>query len=169
MEKNLAKSNIVLIGMPAVGKSTIGVILAKIIGYQFVDTDLLIQADQGKRLSEIIAERGIDGFLEVENRVNASVDAKRSVIATGGSAVYGEEAMAHLKRIGIVVYLKADFETLSKRLRNIKQRGVTLREGQTLKDLYDERTALYEKYADLVVEEDGEIEDTVTAVIKAMA
>ncbi len=167
--RQLEKSNIVLIGMPAVGKSTVGVILAKIIGYQFVDTDLLIQANQGKRLSEIIEERGIDGFLDVENRVNAGVSVTRSVIATGGSAVYGEEAMSHLKKIGIVVYLKADYETLSNRLRNIRQRGVTLREGQTLRDLYDERTVLYEKYADLIVEEDGEIEDTVTAVLKAMA
>ncbi len=120
-------------------RSTVGVILAKVIGYDFIDTDILIQKAEKKRLSRIIEEIGVDGFLEVENRVNASVEADHCVIATGGSAVYGEEAMRHFKKIGHIMYLKTDFETISRRLKNIKKRGVALKEGQTLRDLYDER------------------------------
>ena len=115
MEK---KDNLILIGMPASGKSTVGVILAKVIGYDFIDSDLLIQRREGMRLSEIIAGKGIDGFLEVENSVNASIEASRSVIATGGSAVYGEEAMRHLRDLGAVIYLQVDYETIRKRLHN---------------------------------------------------
>ena len=98
--------NIILTGMPGVGKSTIGVILAKELGYQFLDSDLLIQQQEKKLLKDIIAEKGVDGFLAVENQVNASIEAERAVIATGGSALYGKEAMEHFKRTGIVVYLK---------------------------------------------------------------
>ena len=151
----MQRTNLVLIGMPASGKSSVGVILAKLIGYDFIDTDILIQRSEKKRLSEIIREVGVDGFLEVEARVNGSVEADHCVIATGGSAVYSEEAMRHLKKIGHIMYLKVDYETIRKRLGNIKQRGVALREGQTLRDLYDERVVLYEKYADTVVEEKG--------------
>ncbi|MDO5702906.1 MAG: shikimate kinase, partial [Lachnospiraceae bacterium] len=121
-----------------------------------------------KRLSEIIREVGVDGFLEVEARVNGSVEADHCVIATGGSAVYSEEAMRHLKKIGHVMYLKVDYETIRKRLGNIKQRGVALREGQTLRDLYEERVVLYEKYADSVIEEKGDVEDVVVAILKLM-
>ena len=138
------KNNIVLIGMPGVGKSTVGVILAKVLGYQFVDADLLIQKSEGKLLKDIIAEKGTDGFIEVENRVNASIQAENTIIATGGSVIYGKEAMAHLKEIGTVVYLHVPFATLEKRLADIKGRGVVLKEGQTLYDLYLERTPLYE-------------------------
>lgn len=155
MQKNDAQKNVVLIGMPGVGKSTIGVILAKQLGYQFVDADLLIQQQEGRLLREIIAQEGVEGFLAVENRVNASIDAERSVIATGGSVVYGKEAMEHLKTIGTVVYLKISYQALRRRLRNLKDRGVVLRDGQTLLDLYQERTPLYERYADLVIEEEG--------------
>ena len=155
------EKNIVLIGMPGVGKSTIGVILAKQLGYQFVDADLLIQQQEKRLLHQIITQEGIEGFLAIENRVNASIDAERSVIATGGSVVYGKEAMEHLRSIGTVVYLKLSYEALQSRLRNLKDRGVVLREGQTLLDLYQERTPLYEKYADLVVDEEGlDIEQT---------
>ena len=155
--------------MPASGKSTIGVILAKVIGYDFIDSDLLIQRKEGKRLSEIIEEKGIDGFLAVENEVNASIEASQCVIATGGSAVYGVEAMQHLREIGAVIYLQVDFDVIQKRLRNIRQRGVVLREGQTLRDLYDERTVLYEKYADLIVREgSGEIEEVVARIIRTL-
>ena len=139
------KNNIVLIGMPGVGKSTVGVILAKVLGYQFVDADLLIQKSEGKLLKDIIAEKGTDGFIEVENCVNASIQAENTIIATGGSVIYGKEAMAHLKEIGTVVYLHVPFATLEKRLADIKGRGVVLKEGQTLYDLYLERTPLYEK------------------------
>lgn len=155
------EKNIVLIGMPGVGKSTIGVILAKQLGYQFVDADLLIQQQEKRLLHQIITQEGVEGFLAIENRVNASIDAERSVIATGGSVVYGKEAMEHLRSIGTVVYLKLSYEALQSRLRNLKDRGVVLREGQTLLDLYQERTPLYEKYADLVVDEEGlDIEQT---------
>ena len=164
----MKKTNLVLIGMPASGKSTVGVILAKVIGYDFIDTDILIQRAQKKRLAQIIKEVGVDGFLEVENRVNASVEADHCVIATGGSAVYGEDAMRHFKEIGHIMYLKTDFETIRKRLGNIRQRGVALREGQTLRDLYDERTVLYEKYADTVIEESGDAEDVVVSILKVI-
>lgn len=146
------KKNIVLIGMPGVGKSTIGVVLAKRMGYQFVDSDLLIQEKEGKLLHEIITERGIDGFLMAEEQVNAQLDVKNAVIATGGSAVYGTRAMAHLKEIGTVVYLKLSCEAVQERLGDLNERGVVLRQGQTLADLYRERTPLYEKYADVVVD-----------------
>ena len=160
------KTNIVLIGMPGVGKSTAGVVLAKVGGYQFVDADLLIQKAEGKKLSQIIEEAGVDGFIEVENRVNASIRAKNSVIATGGSVVYGEAAMKHLRNIGTVVYLQTSYRILSNRLRNLKSRGVVLREGQTLKSLYDERIPLYEKYADIVVNLDHlGVEETVECIL----
>ena len=148
-------NNITLIGMPGAGKSTIGVVLAKVLGYQFLDSDLLIQKQEKRRLSEIIEEEGYIGFQEVENRVNASIEADKTVIATGGCVVYCEEAMEHLRSIGTVVYLKLSLNALSKRLGNLKGRGVLLREGQTLTDLYDERTPLYEKYADIVIDEEG--------------
>lgn len=160
------KNNIILIGMPGVGKSTIGVILAKVLGYQFVDSDLVIQKVEGKLLKEIIAEAGAEGFIDVENRINASLDVAESVIATGGSVVYGKEAMKHLKEIGTIVYLALPYDEISKRLNDIKGRGVVLRDGQTLKELYEERTLLYEKYADIRVDEAGlNVEETIEAVL----
>ena len=158
--------NIVLIGMPGVGTSTIGVILAKEIGSKFMDSDLLIQEREGKLLKDIIAEQGIDGFLQVENDVNASIQTEKSVIATGGSVVYGEGAMAHLKEIAHVVYLSCPYERLTRRLGDLKGRGVVLREGQTLRNIYDERCALYEKYADITVDEGMyDIEQTLQILI----
>ena len=154
--------NIILIGMPAVGKSTVGVIVAKRLGYNFVDTDLVIQEKEGKLLREIIAEVGPDGFLEVE-------EAEKTVIAPGGSVVYCENSMKHYKEIGKVVYLQVSFETINKRLRNAKSRGVVLRDGQTLKDLYEERVKLFEKYADVTVCEDGlELEETIEKVLASL-
>lgn len=156
------KDNIVLIGMPGVGKSTVGVILAKVLGYKFLDADLVIQEQEGKLLREIIEEVGTDGFIEVENRVNAGLLCSKTIIATGGSVIYGKEAMEHLKEIGTVVYLEVSFSTLEKRLSDIKGRGVVLKDGQTLYDLYKERTPLYEKYADVRVLEEGlNVEETV--------
>ncbi len=161
------KSNIVLIGMPGVGKSTIGVILAKVLGYQFLDADLLIQQQEGKLLREIIAEVGTNGFIDVENRVNAGIVAKKTIIATGGSVVYGQEAMQHLKEIGTIVYLEVPFDILQKRLADIHGRGVVRKDGQTLEELYRERTPLYEKYADIkVAEESLSIEQTVGLLIE---
>ena len=144
--------NIILIGMPGAGKSTIGVVLAKALGYHFIDSDLLIQDAEEKRLFEIIDEVGIDGFLEVENRVNAGIQVHRTVIATGGSVVYGEEAMEHLKSIGTVVYINVPYEDLQKRLGGLLKRGVAIRKGNTLLDLYNERVPLYKKYADITVD-----------------
>ena len=163
------KTNIVLIGMPGVGKSTIGVILAKVLGYSFLDADLLIQEQEGKLLREIIEEKGTDGFIEVENRVNASIRADRAIIATGGSVVYGKEAMEHLKEIGRVVYLKVSYSILEKRLADIKGRGVVLKEGQTLETLFEERSKLYEQYADIEVSEEGlDVEQTVEKLVEAL-
>lgn len=157
--------NIVLIGMPGVGKSTVGVILAKELGYQFVDSDLVIQNQTGKLLREIIEEKGVDGFIAVENEVNAGLQAEKSVIATGGSVVYGKEAMEHLKEIGTVVYLKLSYELLQNELGNLKGRGVVLRDGQTLLDIFEERSVLYEKYADLTVDEENlDIEGTLQKI-----
>ena len=163
------KTNIVLIGMPGVGKSTIGVILAKVLGYSFLDADLLIQEQEGKLLREIIEEKGTDGFIEVENRVNASIRADRAIIATGGSVVYGKEAMEHLKEIGRVVYVKVSYAILEKRLADIKGRGGVLKKGQTLETLFEERSKLYEQYADIEVSEEGlDVEQTVEKLVEAL-
>lgn len=168
-EGQVNKDNIVLIGMPGVGKSTVGVILAKMLGYQFIDADLLIQQQERKLLHEIISEAGVDGFIRVENRVNASIEAERAIIATGGSVVYGGEAMEHLRSIGTVLYLQVPYEILDKRLADIHGRGVVLREGQNLYDLYLERTPLYEKYADIQVSGEGlSVEETVERIIEKL-
>ncbi|MCI8453940.1 MAG: shikimate kinase [Lachnospiraceae bacterium] len=166
-DKKAKKDNIILIGMPSAGKSTIGVLLAKRLGYSFVDADLVIQEKTGKLLKEIIAERGLDGFLRVEEEVNAELSAHRSVIAPGGSVIYGERAMEHLRELGTVVYLKISYEELVRRVGNVKDRGVALKEGMTLHDLYDERIAYYERYADLTVDEEekafGQVVDELRA------
>lgn len=157
------KENIILIGMPGVGKSTVGVVLAKNIGYRFVDSDLVIQEQTGKLLHEIITEKGLDGFIQVENDVNAGLQVSKSVVATGGSVIYGPEAMAHLKEIGTVVYLKLSCEGITRRLGDLKKRGVALKDGQTLESLYAERIPLYEKYADLTVNCGGKRIRTIVA------
>lgn len=163
------KSNIVLIGLPGVGKSTAGVILAKLTGKAFTDSDLVIQKEEGRLLSTIIAEEGVDGFIRIENRVNANLNVTDSVIATGGSVVYGSEAMAHLKEIGTVVYLRVPFDVIDQRLSDIKGRGVVLRENQTLHDIYEERIVLYEKYADIIVDEKNmSIEETVAEIVRRL-
>jgi shikimate kinase len=166
---NTDNNNIILIGMPASGKSTLGVILAKVLGYNFIDSDILIQEKQDRKLSQIIEEDGIDSFIEIENEVNASIDVKRTVIATGGSAVYGEKAMQHFKNIGRVVYLHVEYDRLVKRLSDIKQRGVVIRDGQTFEQLYDERVRLYNKYADITVTENCEnVEKVLADLIKEL-
>ena len=162
------KSNVTLIGMPSAGKSTIGVLLAKRLGYSFIDADILIQEKEGRLLNEIIAQEGMDGFLQVENRVNASIEAKRSVIAPGGSVIYGKEAMEHLKEISTVVYLKMSYEELERRVGDVVDRGVALKEGMTLRDLYDERTAYYERYADITIDEEGMTPGQTVDLLRAM-
>lgn len=146
------KSNIVLIGMPGCGKSTVGVLLAKLIGYDFLDSDLLIQRKEGKKLFQIIDEKGLDYFNELENQVNAGIDVEETVIATGGSVVYGKAAMEHLSEIGTIVYLNVPLKEIKKRVTNLSTRGISMVSGMTLDDLYKERSVLYEKYADVIVE-----------------
>ena len=173
--------NLILIGMPGAGKSTVGVVLAKQQGYHFVDSDLVIQEQTGLLLHEIIEQQGDDGFRQVENRINAELAVKHSVIATGGSAhlqlentvispggsvIYGREAMQHLKKIGVVIYLKLSCESIAARLGDLRKRGITLREGQTLQQLYDERVPLYERYADITVNcENKSIREIVAEIV----
>ena len=149
------RNNIILIGMPGVGKSTIGVVLAKRLGYDFIDSDLVIQKEEGKLLHELITQQGLEGFLETENRINASLLAERAVIATGGSVIYGKEAMEHLASIGTVIYLRLGLEALTGRLGDLTERGVVLKEGQSLEELYQERIPLYEKYGEVVIDCEG--------------
>lgn len=164
--------NVILIGMPASGKSTAGVLIAKKLGFGYIDTDLLIQKREGKLLCDILRERGVEGFIQVEERVNSELAADRCVIATGGSVIYGEKAMDNLKSLGKIVYLEVGIDELEKRLRgeDIFARGVVMRKkGETLRELLEERAPLYEKYADITVECDGNtLDETVTAVISAL-
>lgn len=161
------KDNIVLTGMPGAGKSTVGVVLAKVLGYEFIDSDLVIQKEDGRLLKDIIEQEGNEGFLAIEERINSGINASHAVIATGGSAVYGEKAMKHFAETGTVVYLKASYETVASRLSNLHGRGVAIRQGQTLLDLYNERAVLYERYSDFDIDIDGlSIEETVAAILR---
>ena len=161
------KENLIFIGMPAVGKSTVGIVVAKRLGMNFIDSDLLIQEQEGKLLREIIAEVGDDGFLKIENQVNRDIQCENAVISPGGSVIYCDEAMEHLKSIGKVIYLKLSLESLSKRLGNLKGRGVLLKAGQSLKDLYEERVPLYEKYADITIDEEGkDLDESLRAILE---
>ena len=156
-------NNIILIGMPSAGKSTVGVLLAKRLGYRFIDSDIVIQEEEGKLLKEIIAEVGTEGFLKVEDRINASINADHAVIAPGGSVIYCENAMKHFKEIGTVIYLKISYDTLKQRVGDLVDRGVVLRNGTTMYDMYRERSILCEQYADITIDETrktaGEIVD----------
>ena len=150
--------NIVLIGMPGAGKSTVGVVIAKKLGYRFMDSDLVIQERTGKMLHEIIEEKGTEGFLTVEGEINASLCCDRTVIATGGSVVYSAKAMEHLQ---------LSCEAVAERLGDLQERGVALKEGQTLRDLYEERTPLYERYADITLNCEGKMIREVVAELAA--
>lgn len=161
--------NIVMIGMPGCGKSTVGVLLAKSMELDFVDCDLVIQKKYGASLQRIINERGTKGFLAVEEDVLCGVDAECAVIATGGSAVYSERAMEHLKKDAVTLYIRLPYEEIERRLTNIKTRGVAMEKGKTLRDLYAERTVLYERYADVTVDADGlDIEETVAKAVASV-
>lgn len=161
--------NIVLIGMPGSGKSTLGVLLAKIAGFSFLDSDLLIQSRVGKKLYRILDEDGADFFKAVENEVNSLLDVTSTVIATGGSVVYGNDAMEHLKKIGTVIYIKVSLNELLKRIDNMATRGIVKSPDETFKELYTERTGLYEKYADIVVEcEDSDLNVNVQKIATAL-
>ena len=165
----MKKGNIILIGMPGSGKTTIGTELSEKIGYGYIDSDSVIVAREGMRLPQIIEAKGREGFLDIEAKVNSELCADRCVIATGGSVIYRASAMEKLKTLGTIVYLKLSYETIAKRLGDLKARGVALKEGFTLKDLYEERTPLYEKYADIAVELDGKtVMESVEAIAKAV-
>lgn len=159
-------SNIILIGMPGSGKSTCGVLAAKALLKNFYDTDLLIQNLENKRLQDIINEKGIEYFEAAEENAILSLDIKGTVIATGGSVVYSEKAMKHLKSLGKIIYLHLDYETMESRLKNITTRGVVLRQGSTLLDMYHERLPLYEKYADeILICNELSVEDAVSGIV----
>ena len=163
-------NNIILVGMPSCGKSTIGVVLAKTMNKGFVDTDILIQQREGKTLQEIINTHGNDYFHHVEESVLLDFDEENYVVATGGSAIYFDKAIEKFKEKGIVIYLKVSLETVLQRLNNITTRGVTLAKGQTLGDLYDQRIPLYEKHADVIIECDNlTVEEAVACIIKESA
>jgi len=163
------KENITLIGMPGAGKSTVGVVLAKVMGYQFLDSDLELQEQTGKLLHELITRLGNQEFLELENRILSGIEVSRCVIATGGSAVYGREAMEHLREISTVVYLRLSYEELKNRLGDLRKRGVVMKEGQTLRGLLEERGRLYEQYAHLILDVQGlDISGTVERVRAAV-
>lgn len=150
-----SRGNIVLIGMPASGKSTLGVLLAKTLGMNFLDTDLLMQRKEEMLLQDIVDERGIEGFLSIEEEILKDLNVEATVISTGGSAVYSQDGMKNLKSLGKIIYIKVDFPTIDERLHNIKSRGVVLGEKQTLEDLYNERCPLYEEWAHVVFESQG--------------
>ncbi len=164
------KKNIVLIGMPGCGKSTLGVVLAKNMNRRFIDVDLVIQRREKKKLHRIIAEEGLEYFAKVENEVGASIRARGAVIATGGSIIFGEDAMRHLSEIGTVVYLRLPLEVIKKRIRNLATRGIAMKEGETLDDVYAQRTPLYEKYADITIDcENVTFEENLEKLINAFA
>lgn len=161
--------NIVLTGMPASGKSTVGVILAKVLGMNFIDTDLVIQKREDALLHEIIKSKGVEGFLKCEEDAVLSIDTDNSIIATGGSVVYSEKGMKHLSENGKVVYIKVDKKELFSRLKNINERGVALRDGESLEEMYDERSVLYEKFAEIVIDEaNSSIEETVVKICDSL-
>ena len=166
----MEKNNIILIGMPGAGKSTLGVLLARAMNYRFLDTDLLIQEREGRLLCEIIAQEGLARFIEIEGDINAGIEVERTVIAPGGSAIYSEKAMRHFSEIGTVVYLHVPVTELSKRLGDLKRRGVVLKDGQTLEALYEERRVYYERYAQVTVdvskEDIGDVLDDMVRKLK---
>ncbi len=162
-------NNVILIGMPGSGKTTVGTYLSERIGYGYIDSDSVIVAREGMRLPEIIEKKGTEAFLDIEAKVNSEICASRCVIATGGSVIYREKALEALKKIGKIVYLQLSYEEIDRRLGDLKARGVALKEGFTLRDLYNERVPLYEKYADIVVCLDGlSVEQSAKAVEEAI-
>lgn len=166
----MGKSNIVLIGMPGAGKSTVGVVLAKVLAWDFIDADLIIQKRTGKKLSELIETYGIDKFIEIEGDINSKITGNKQIIATGGSVVYSEKAMEALSKLGTILYVKLDYKDILSRLGNLKNRGVVLKKKQNLYDLYLERTPLYEKYSDISVKipSDSSISNSVALIINAL-
>lgn len=162
--------NIILIGMPGCGKSTAGVLAAKAMCMQFIDTDLLLQRAGGAKLQQIINTKGLDFFLQLEEEVLSTLSCENCVISTGGSAVYYEHAMNHLRSIGKVVYLRLSYDQMRRRIRNLETRGIAMKAGMTLRDMYKERSPLYEKYADYTIDcGNGTVEETVAQICKCIA
>lgn len=162
---NLKNRNIILIGMPGSGKSTIGVVLAKSLGYNFIDSDIVIQEKLGRRLWEVIDSVGKDEFNRIEGEINCDIDPELAVISTGGSAIYSEKAMKHFKNIGTVVFLDVDLKIIKRRLGDLKRRGISMKEGETIEDIYRERINLYRKYADMIFKPQAfSIKDNVEAI-----
>lgn len=161
-------NNVVMVGMPGSGKSTIGVILAKSLGFDFVDTDLVICKREGKKLQEIIDTEGLEKFLEIEQQVGEEISPVNSVVATGGSMILSDEAMKNLKKDGIVVYVEVSLKILKKRITNMKTRGIAFKKGETLEDIFRVRTPLYEKYADVTITADENTvpEDCVNQIVE---
>ncbi|SEW01699.1 shikimate kinase [[Clostridium] fimetarium] len=159
-------NNIILIGMPGAGKSTVGVVLAKVLGYKFLDSDLVIQEKEEKLLSQLIEEYGDAGFIKIENDVNKSIEVDHTVIATGGSAVYGTEAMEHFRRIGTVIYLEVPYKEIENRVGSLKDRGVVSNGKTKIEDIYSDRIALYETYAHVIIKEwDIPIRETIEKIL----
>jgi len=160
--------NIILIGMAGCGKSTVGVLLAKALGYEFIDTDLIIQHDEGRLLQEIIDTDGLDCFRAAEERALLTVNANRAVIATGGSAVYSKKGMTLLKQNGICIWLRLPYEEIVRRIRNIATRGIAIAPGKNLYDVFCEREPLYKEYADIVIDCEGDVEANISAILCAL-
>ena len=161
--------NIILTGMPGAGKSTVGVILAKTLGMNFIDTDIVLQENSGRMLQEIINTEGIDAFLQAEESVIVSLNGENTIIATGGSVVFSEKSMKYLKKQGIIIYLSLSYEEMARRIRNITTRGIVLAADQSLLDLYNQRLPLYEKYADRTIDcSDRDVEKIVENILHAL-
>ncbi|MBQ4109927.1 MAG: shikimate kinase [Clostridia bacterium] len=161
--------NIILIGMPGAGKSTVGVVLAKILGKDFEDIDLIIQRKEKRRLQNIIDSDGLQKFLEIEENALLDADFNNTVIATGGSAVMSEKGMLNLKKSSTVVYLKLSLEAITKRIHNLSSRGIAMEKGQTISDIFEIRRKLYEKYADIVIDcENCSIEQVIEKIRTAL-
>jgi shikimate kinase len=161
--------NIILTGMPGAGKSTVGVILAKTLGMNFIDTDIVLQENSGRMLQEIINTEGIDAFLQAEESVIVSLNGENTIIATGGSVVFSEKSMKYLKKKGIIIYLSLSYEEMVRRIRNITTRGIVLAADQSLLDLYNQRLPLYEKYADRTIDcSDRDVEKIVENILNAL-
>lgn len=161
-------NNVILVGMPGCGKSTVGVVLAKSLGYDFTDTDLIIARKEGKKLQKLIDEDGIQKFLQVENQVGKELSCSETVVATGGSMIMNPDAMEHLKSIGKVVYINVPLDVLKKRITNMKTRGIVFGKGETLDDIFAKRTPLYEKYADITINisKNNSLEQAVNKIVK---
>lgn len=162
-------ANVVLIGMPGCGKSTLGVLLAKALQMDFVDTDLVMQNQYGKPLQQLVDELGTEGFSQAEENCICQLKPDRTVIATGGSVALEERAMEHLSKSGTIVFIKLCYQTIESRLNNIATRGITLQKGQTLRDLYELRQPYYHRWGQIIVEADGlDVEQTVALLVNRL-